>query len=199
MPRRSLITPRKPILAEPSRQEGHLSPSVSIPSSSTSNPEIKKIQELEEKYGSLDKVPGDVEPLSKFVVMVKTTRYKKVDDVPSTAVRFEQQVQGLILNGINPLSYEERQVMNRISPLNVEEQALQGAVPQRRFRPSSSFWNRISSPFFCFVFRRMGLGVTTILVGPCMAIIGPWISERLLKRLANRRRSFAVKERRPTK
>jgi hypothetical protein len=128
---------------------------------STSNPAVQKIRDLEKKYGSLDDVPDDVaiEPPAQFSVVVKTTRYKKVGDIPATGIRTEPQVQGLLLKRVSALGYQEKKLIQDSFPGMKMDNVL---VLEEGRRPSSTWW--------CFT--RVGLGVLSILLGPVLAVVG---------------------------
>src|SRR5437879_3394826 len=64
---------------------------VFYPIVSTENPDLQELERLQKDFGNLDKVPDviDLPEPKKFVVLVKTRRFKKVDDIPLDFYRKE--------------------------------------------------------------------------------------------------------------
>lgn len=80
---------------------------------STTHPYSQHLRQLEQKYGSADKVPENVMPrLSELKVLVKTSRFRTVGDIPD-AWRTESAVQGLVINRISTLSSEEQKLIQQ--------------------------------------------------------------------------------------
>ncbi len=80
---------------------------------SSTNPDMKELDKLKAKFGSLDKVPIEIDfPVpAHFVVLVKTKRFKKIDDIPLDFVRAENSIRGLVINEISSLTREEKQLI----------------------------------------------------------------------------------------
>jgi hypothetical protein len=80
---------------------------------STSHPYSQHLRQLEKKFGSADKVPENVMPrLSELKVLVKTSRFRTVGDIPEDW-RTESAVQGLVINQISTLGSEEQKLLRQ--------------------------------------------------------------------------------------
>jgi hypothetical protein len=123
---------------------------------STGDPSVKNLGEALKKIEELQKqgktIPPDmvVEPPSKFAVVVKTSRYKKVGDIP-VDIRTESQVQGLILNH-SKLGDEETKLLREEFPKMDMSKVI---ILEEGRTPSSTAW--------CFT--RVALGILTGLAG----------------------------------
>jgi hypothetical protein len=84
---------------------------------SKSNPDLKELDKLKEKYGDLSKAPEDEMPLpTRFVVLVKTKRFKTVGDLPDAAITDENSLQGLVTNEIDHLTADEKKLIKEEFP-----------------------------------------------------------------------------------
>jgi hypothetical protein len=84
---------------------------------SPSNPDVQDLPALEKKHGGLSKVPEDELTLpTRFVVLVKTTRFKNVGDLPDDAISHMDSVQGLVINEISSLGSDEKKLIQEEFP-----------------------------------------------------------------------------------
>jgi hypothetical protein len=91
---------------------------------SISNADVKILEPLEKKYGDLNKVPPDEEipQPNHFVVLVKTSRFKKLEEIPDAPFRREESVHGMIINEISSLAPKEKELIKQQFPtLNVDK------------------------------------------------------------------------------
>jgi hypothetical protein len=132
---------------------------------SPAHPYVKQIQKLETKYGDLDKVPDEEFPdLSDFKVLVKTTRFRKVGDIPDDGLHTEGAVQGLVINRISSLNSEEQNLIKRDFP-DIDFNKI--LILDEGRRPSSGlfslflgccsvpFWFSMAGLFVLWVFCRV--------------------------------------------
>jgi hypothetical protein len=79
---------------------------------SKGNPDLKNLDALKAKHGSLDQIPEEELPLpTHFTVLVKTTRFKKEGDIPADTVKQEPSVQGLVINEVSSLDSIEKNLI----------------------------------------------------------------------------------------
>jgi hypothetical protein len=85
---------------------------------SLDNPEVRELERLEKEFGGLDKVPDvvDLPQPKNFAVLVKTRRFKKVDDIPREDFRKEELIRGLVVNEITSLTREEKALLKEDFP-----------------------------------------------------------------------------------
>jgi len=83
-----------------------------VPLISDDHPFMQQIRALAEKYGDLDKVPenADWPALNDFAVLLKTTVYKTVGDIPDL-IEGSDSVTGLVINEIDALGKKEKELI----------------------------------------------------------------------------------------
>jgi hypothetical protein len=91
---------------------------VYYPIVSADNPEAKELERLEKQFGDLNDVPDNIDlPVpKKFVILVKTRRFKTVDDIPLVFFRKENSIRGLVINEITSLTREEKNMIKEDFP-----------------------------------------------------------------------------------
>jgi hypothetical protein len=99
---------------------------------SNQHPFLKEITRLEKKHGSFEKIPETEFPsLEHFSVMVKTTMFRTVGQIPDAIVN-TKSVQGLVINRIESLDAEEKRLIGESFPrINLDKLLLveQGRTP----------------------------------------------------------------------
>lgn len=87
---------------------------------SDDHPYNKAVDKLIEKYG--DEIPEGLYPeFREFTVLVKTTRFETLGDVPDFW-DFNESVQGLVINSIGKLDGDERDLLKEMFPyMNIDE------------------------------------------------------------------------------
>jgi hypothetical protein len=139
-----------------------------------SNPGVKKVEELKKKYKTVDDIPDEelaAIPLQ-FVLVVRTTRYKKIGEIPSSVIQTDPQVQGLILNHTK-LKTDEKKLLNESFPRMNMDKVI---ILEEGRTPSSSMW--------CFT--RVGAGVLITVLG--LVIVGCMIFVPMFRKPPERRR-----------
>lgn len=103
-------------------KDGRLTSSAKVnwtytPLISDTHPYMQKIRQLEEKYGSLKKVPknADWPALGKFVVLVKSEAYKTVKEIPRKRTPYKS-VTGLVVNLVDPLDDKAKRLIRKAIP-----------------------------------------------------------------------------------
>jgi hypothetical protein len=84
---------------------------------SDSHPYIRKMRNLETLYGSVEAIPAEQLPaVDDFAVLVKTRRYRTVGALPEPAWSEGEAVRGLVVNRINELRPDERELLAESFP-----------------------------------------------------------------------------------
>ncbi len=84
---------------------------------SKSNPDMQELEKLKAEFGDLENVPDDVQITAPthFIVLVKTSRFKKIGDLPNDAYRVEDSIHGLVINEFSKLT-EEKNLIKQTYP-----------------------------------------------------------------------------------
>jgi len=116
--------------------------------------------ELAQKYASLDEIPeGEKLPeLTTFSVIVKTKRFETIGNIPD-GINDEKSVQGLLINRIEGLDSEERNLILQSFPQVDVDQLL---LLEEGRKPSSNFKS----------IGTMGGGLLLALVGIGLFFVG---------------------------
>lgn len=84
---------------------------------SDSHPFVRRMRNLETLYGGAEAIPDEQLPaVDDFSVLVKTRRYRKVGDLPEPAWSEGEAVRGLVVNRINDLRLDERELITKSFP-----------------------------------------------------------------------------------
>jgi hypothetical protein len=81
---------------------------------SPTNPESNRLEELGHKANDLEKARTG--PPRNFVVLVKTTRFKTLGELPSDIIKPEDELRGMVINEISPLKDEEKKLIQQDIP-----------------------------------------------------------------------------------
>ena len=84
---------------------------------STEHPFLKRLGELGDRHGGLEKVPDDANwpEIRNFAVLVKTKKFRRIGDIPDTAEDSES-IAGLFVNDIESLGSEELKLLKEGFP-----------------------------------------------------------------------------------
>jgi hypothetical protein len=83
---------------------------------SEKNSYVKQLVGLKKHYGSMNDIPDELWPTAdNVVVLVKTRRYKKISEVPAELLA-EEKVQGMVVNKIESLDHEEKELVRQCLP-----------------------------------------------------------------------------------
>jgi hypothetical protein len=119
---------------------------------STNHPYFAKLNALEQKYGDVDSIPDKEWPtIENFSVLVKTTKFKKVGDIPAKFEYVTAGISGLVINKIKTLSSDEKKLfLDSFPSLSVDKVLIleEGRKP---------------SPIF-FAYAIMVFGVLVVIV-----------------------------------
>jgi len=110
---------------------------------SKGNPDLKDLDALKAKHGNLPNIPEEEVPLpTHFAVLVKTTRFKKIRDCPSDAIKQEPSIQGLVINEVSSLGADEKNLILQDFPTIDFKKVLileQGRKPMSSGSASAAF------------------------------------------------------------
>lgn len=107
--------------------------------------------------GSEQGIPG----LDQFSVIVRSSRFKKVGDLPQVDFRREQKVQGMVVNQIASLGSDEKDLLHEAFPKLDLDKVL---ILQENRRPMSA----------STAYAMMGGGGVLILVGGVLLVANRW-------------------------
>ncbi len=98
------------------------------------NPSAKKIEELKKQYQDPNDIPEEelIAIPTQFVLVVRTTRFKKVGEIPTSVLQTDQQVQGMILNHSKLPSDEAKLLRERFPTMNMDQVIILEEEPGRR-------------------------------------------------------------------
>jgi len=113
---------------------------VFYPIISSNHPFNQELVNLLTKYGSLDKIPDEVDlpQIDQFVVLVKTKRFGTLKDIPNDPLRKETGIQGLVINVVSPLSSKEKDLIRDSFPKIDFNKVL---ILEEGRTPTSAFWS----------------------------------------------------------
>lgn len=76
-----------------------------------------QLGELAAEYGDIENIPDELWPeIEDFPVLVKTTDFDTVGDIPETWL-YEEEVQGIVINKIKSLDSEEKKLLRESFPI----------------------------------------------------------------------------------
>ena len=76
------------------------------------HPYIRSLVELEEEYGSLDKIPDrEWPPLGEVAVVVKSELFSTYGEIPRER-RYTEAIEGMVINEIESLGEEEKKLLS---------------------------------------------------------------------------------------